>query len=1151
MRIWCYILCFIAILLSSISYAQIPEWKNKNFRIDTIQISDTVKLQANGLLPEKISILDSLGNPVSELFYQINFTESTIIFDDKLKNQTVLVQYYVHPDLQQTTYFSKDTALIVEPQKENIFYTLGDERIKEKKIFDGLNSRGSLVRGIRFGNNQSASVQSSLDLQLSGNLTDEIGINAVISDSNVPIEADGFTQQLQEFDKVYIELFNKNSKVKAGHIDLVQEKDFFGNFAQKVTGVEVETKLTHKNNSKTRIHAAGSSTRGEFATKKFNGENGNQGPYRLSGNNNELFIIIVSGSERIFMDGVLLTRGENNDYVINYNTGELTFTSNRLITANSRITVEYLYANRSYSQFLMYGGVEHESERFRIAGHFYSNGDSKDNPLNDNLSDEDKQILADAGNDSSLMYNTTATPHDYDPNKNLYRKVEIDGVEVFEYSNDPNEQLYEVTFTFVGNNKGNYIKTDIEINGRVFQYVAPINGVPQGNYDPIRQLIPPKKLQLYTVNSAYKLKDNKGLIGIDLALSNEDLNLFSKKDDENNVGFAVRAYGNRTYKARKWLLTPQFELSFIDQNFKSIQRLRSVEFTRDFNLLEELATANQMYIKTGLETIYNDSLRLNYDFHFLENQRQYQGIKNDLNLEYKTKKNLIEGNFSLLNAHEKNVLNLDQQEDESQFLRYRILGKRKIWKSLWLGTQYSGENNQIQNHEIVNEGQNLTNLSFRWDEIQAMAGIGDSASINAQLTYYNRRDDSVKYGNLERVAISNGWVLHSQLINKQTNRLEMTAHYRSVQYRYEDHAHEDYVTGNIRWYKSFLRGGMIVNAFYELGSGVEPQREFEYVKVTDGLGIYKWVDYNGDGIEQLDEFEIAEFQDEANYIRVYTNTVEYIRTNKNAFNFSVRLKPKELLNSNVDFLGRWMLLGSLQSANSFKKENKTLEWNPFERNENLLNKSQSIRAVLNFNQSNQYKWSSAYTFSQSEMQSYIFTGSEFRDTKGHLLNLKYKPWQNFILSSDIENTLTNSDSELFVSKRYKIDSWRLKPQLTYQIENKFSASVNYTYQNKVNRLGIETLKQSDLGAELQWNDGAKSSMLGTFNYIKNDFVGNSQSVVGNQMMQGLKSGNNFVWQILVQRQLNSFLSLNISYDGRKTEDNKAIHAGSVQIQARF
>lgn len=1129
--------------------AQVPEWQNDNLRRDSILVTDTVQLSARAILPEKLLITDEAGKPVSELFYQIDFAKGQIIFDESLAGQKVFVSYYIHPDLQVASVFSKDTALILAPTQEKRYYALGEEFKEQKKPFDGLNSRGSLVRGIRFGNNQSASVQSSLDLQLTGNLTEEIGINAVISDSNVPIQADGYTQQLQEFDKVYVELFNKNSKVRAGHIDLIQEKDFFGNFTQKVTGLQVGTELTHNNDSKTRVSVAGSVTRGEFATKKFIGQNGNQGPYRLSGNNNELYIIIVSGSERIYLNGVLLTRGENQDYVINYNTGELTFTSNRLITDNSRITVEYLYANRSYSQFLMYAGVEHESDKFYIAGHFYSNGDSKNNPLNENLSDADKQILAEAGNNPEEMYNTTAVPADYDPDKNLYRKILVDGVEVFEYSEDPNEELYQVSFTYTGNNNGNYIQSDIEVNGKIFQYISPVNGIPQGNYEPIRQLVPPKRLQVYTLNSTYKLK--KGILGIDLGMSNEDLNLFSDKDDGENVGLAGRIYGNQNFELGDWKLQPQVELSYIQKNFSSIQRLRSVEFTRDFNLQNELSEANQTYLRIGLMTSYQDSLQLKYNLHYLQNEGQYNGIKNDLNLNYQTEKNFAEADFSFLNAENQNILNPDLDADHSQFLRYRALAKRKVWKTVWVGAQYAGESNEIEDHLNAAEGNNLSDLSFRWDEIQGMAGIGDTAKIYAQLTYYNRRDDSVRLGVMERLTKSNGLILQSKLISKQDQRLELTAHYRSVNYILEDISREDYGTGNIRWYRSFFRGGMVVNAFYELGSGVEPQREFEYVKVTDGTGIYKWTDYNGDGIEQLDEFEVAEYQDQANYIRVYTNTVEYVKTNKNNFNLSLRLKPKELLNTENKFLGRWMLQASLQSSNSLLKNGKALEWNPFVSSDNLLSKSQSLRSSLNFNQGGQYKWSSGYTYSEQESQSYIFTGAESRNSKSHLLNAKYEPWENFFFLAEGENVRIQSKSDLFESRRFIIESWRLKPQFSYQIESKFSAAIHYTYQNKTNRTGLEKLNQSNLGTEIQWNDGSKSSLLATFDYIKNDFTGNGQSVVGNQMMEGLKPGNNFVWQLMVQRQLNSYLSVNISYDGRKTEENKTIHTGSVQIQARF
>ena len=1143
-----YISLFLSILFLSVS-AQVPDWENDNFRKDSINVSDTVQLNAGVILPDKFMITDEAGNPISELFYQIDFAKGEIIFDESLKGQKLFVSYYIHPDLQRTSVFSKDTALIIEPTQEHKYYAYGEDLREIRKPFDGLNSRGSLVRGIRFGNNQSASVQSSLDLQLTGNLTEEIGINAVISDNNVPIQADGYTQQLQEFDKVYVELFNKNSKIRAGHIDLIQENDFFGNFNQKVTGLQVGTELTHNNDSKTRVQVAGSVTRGEFATKKIVGQNGNQGPYRLSGNNNELYIIIVSGSERVYLDGVLMTRGENQDYVINYNTGELTFTSNRLITDNSRITVEYLYANRSYSQFLMYAGVEHESEKFRIAGHFYSNGDSKNNPLNENLSDADKQILADAGNNPDEMYNTTAVLTEYDPDKNLYRKIIIDGIEIFEFSDNPEEELYQVTFTYTGNNNGNYIQSNVEINGKIFQYVPPVDGIPQGNYEPIRQLIPPKRLQLYTLNSQYKLKN--GIIGIDLGMSNEDLNLFSDKDDGENVGLAGRIYGNQNFEFNTWKLQPQLEFSYIQKNFNSIQRLRSVEFTRDFNLKDELSEANQTYLRVGLVSSYQDSLKMNYNLHYLQNQGQYNGVKNDLNLNYQSGKNYAQANFSLLNAENKSLINPDLEPDKSQFLRYQALAKRKLWKSVWVGAQYAGEVNEIEDHLNFSEGNNLSNLSFRWDEIQAMAGIGDTAKIHAQLTFYNRRDDSMRLGIMQRLTKSNGLILQSKLINKQEQRLEMMAHYRSVDYIFEDHPHENYITGNIRWYRSFLRGGMVVNAFYELGSGVEPQREFEYVKVTDGTGIYKWTDYNGDGLEQLDEFEVAEYQDEANYIRVYTNTLEYVKTNKNNFNFSLRLKPKELLNSENKFLGRWMLQSSLQSSNSLLKEGKTLEWNPFVDSDNMLSKMQSMRSSLNFNQGGQYKWSSSYTYSQQQTKSFVFTGTESRNSKSHLLNAKYRPWDNFYFLAEGENIRTQSRSDLFESRRFIIESWRMKPQISYQVESKFSAALNYTYQNKSNRTGLEKLNQSNMGTEIQWNDGSKSSLLASFNYIKNNFTGNAQSVVGNQMMEGLKPGNNFVWQLMVQRQLNSYLSVNISYDGRKTEENKTIHTGSVQIQARF
>ena len=1090
---------------------------------------DTIKFDSVAINPLNFKVLNKLLKPIAPSEYKIDFNNAALVIN-AIAYPDITLEYFRFPNFITKTYTPYDQNLIL-PNSTNtgkLYSLTTNKKMSEVQLFEGLKTKGFISRGLTSGNNQNAVTNAALDLEISGKLSNKVTLKANIWDTNIPIQKNGYSQNITDFDRIFIEIFSDEWRVKAGDLSLKNQDSYFTPFTKQASGLEVEAKI----NDNLKVSASGAIVRGKFSTFTIVGNEGNQGPYKIVGANNEPNIVIIGGSEKVYVNGVQIKKGGNKDFTIDYNLGEITFNTTYPITNDMRIWIDFQYSDRNYTRFITYESATYKTEKLNVSGFFYNENDAKNQPLQQVLSDDQKQILADAGNNTDLMFAESATITAFDENKILYRKIESGAVENFEYSKDPTEELYFVTFTNIGTNNGDYILDSSTVIGNIYNFV----GVNQGNYTPISRLIAPTKSQFFVLKSDYN-PSKKTTLSSEVAISNNDANLFSSIGDTENTAVAAKIGWQQVLIDRKWKLTSNISHEYAHKNFKTLQRWEPVEFNRDWNLLTNNATKNYFQSEFNLQNKKNDFIL--YRYNHLNYVATFNGNKHELQskIRHKNTTFFIDGSF---------LTNTSTIEDNS-FLRAKATIEHHFKKS-WLGAFTNLETNSRKN----TSSRNFINTSHRFKEFEAYFGIGDTAKVFAKIGFNYRNNDSIKLNEFKEINNRKSFYINSNLIQSKNTNLSVYANYRIT----ENNFSKDEKSLNSRFIfnQKLFHNFMNINTLYETSSGNVARQEYMYLKTAPGLGYYTWIDYNSDGVQDFDEFEVAEFQDQANYLRVPKPNLRFLATTRVKFRQAINFNFKQWKNKNgfKKTLSHFNNESLLSIENEQSRIGNSFNFNPFNFDENkIIGLNLSLRNSLYFNRNIQ-KYSTSYTFGKQRNKQQYFIGTQENNTKTHQIDFTHKFatfWLFDLMGKVSENDL---QTENFNNRNYSIEGKEIQPKITFLYTQNKRFTAFYHYKNKANSLeNFEALKQQKFGIEYYYISEKQDQITANINVFLNDFIGDTNTPVAYQMLEGLQAGKNYTWNLLFNRKLNSFLNLNLNYLGRKSENSKIIHTGNIQLRAIF
>lgn len=1078
--------------------------------------------------------------------YEVNYVDKWIRFKAKITDSILLTYFRLTLDLtpRKTTL---DSTIIT---KNQLITTLFDgEDPRASSLFgenNDLQKKGSISRGVRFGNQQNLGINSTLNLELNGKLSENIDISASISDANIPIQPDGNTNKLQEFDQVFIRLSNTHFQLTAGDFWISKPEGYFMQYKKRGQGYTGTRSFVTAGGT---IHLQSSAglSKGKFNRQIIQGQENNQGPYRLKGSENEPFIVILSGTERVYIDGRLLTRGQEYDYTIDYNAAELIFSSKNLITKDIRIVVEFQYSDLTYTRALIQEQLRYEAKGKKAWINYFHEQDLKNQPLQIRLDDPTKILLSNIGDNISQAVYPAIDSVGFQINQNQYKRVDSLGFDsVFVFTAHPDSARYRITFMEVGTGEGDYVLDKITAFGKTYKWVAPQLGVSQGNFTPKRIITTPKRRRMITTGFSCSLSKVLTL-ETEFGISEAVINLFSQKDRGNDWGWSN--HSKLSFKSpnspKKWAHNTSLESELISPSFLVIEPYRKVEFDRDWNVRNQNLVGTQAFTFVSHEISAKTGEKIEVQGQRFSIGNQFKGHRVYTSGQIQQKRIKATWDASALSS---------EGASSSTFIRHRaeiLIPLRKV--------QLGFKDDQEFNQRDALFGP--TSQSYGFYDYQLFIQSLDTAKQFIRGFYRERYDWRPDSSVFKIVAVGRTFGGEYKAVNRKNQSLSLVLGMRSLAVMnpsFTDLTPDQSLVGRVDYRFKTAKGALLWESYYEIGSGLEQKRTFIYLEVNSGQGIYAWIDYNQDGVKDLNEFEVSIFPDQANYIRVFTPSNEYQKTFTNEFNQSFFWKPEVLWSKKqgilkfFSFFSNQLRLRSTRKLGLWNTEDLLVPLRAEISNINLISSNYNLRNTLYFLRLSSL-FNANYTLQRVLSKTLLANGFDGREVYFHELSFRWNITRFLSVKSEGQKGTKTSLSDYTQGRNFNLNYAFINAEVSYQPTTSYRVFLGAKGGKKSNdtALGGEQVLHQEVLLGLKYNTPEKGSIQAEMRILNLRFSGNAFSPVAFEMLDALNPGTNFTWNISWQRNLSKSLQLNLLYAGRKPGNSAVIHSGGMELRAFF